>query len=100
MYTIQNRKVRFLWLPNAPYKKTWDYQESLLQSIVDIKIQNRDNGTEIPTPNYLIFCEHNHVYTLGKSGNAQNLLLSEEQCHQRGIEYYPINRGGGHHLPW
>ncbi len=94
MYTIQNRKVRFLWLPNAPYKNTWDYQESLLQSIVDIKIQNRDNGTEIPTPNYLIFCEHNHVYTLGKSGNAQNLLLSEEQCHQRGIEYYPINRGG------
>ncbi len=94
MYTIQNRKVNFLWIPNAPYKKTWDYQEGLLQSIVSLKIQNRDNQTQIPTPNYLIFCEHNHVYTLGKSGNPKNLLLTEEQCNAQGIEYYPINRGG------
>ncbi len=94
MYKIQNKKVSFLWIPDAPYKKTWDYQESLLQSIVNIKIQNRDNGTEVPTPNYLIFCEHNHVYTLGKSGDFQNLLLSKEQCQEKGIEYYPINRGG------
>lgn len=94
MYKNPNKKVSFLWLPNAPYKRTWDYQEALLQWIVNIKIQNRDKGTEIPTPNFLIFCEHNHVYTLGKSGNPKNLLLSEEECKQKGIEYYPINRGG------
>lgn len=94
MYKIPNKKVSFLWLPNAPYKKTWDYQEELLQSIVNLKIYNRDHHTELPTPNYLIFCEHNHVYTLGKSGDVQHLLLTEEDCKNQGIEFYPINRGG------
>ncbi len=94
MYSVQNRKVSFLWLPNAPYKQTWDYQEALLESIAILKLYNRNHNTHHPTPNYLIFCEHNHVYTLGKSGNPKNLLLSELECHAKGIEYYPINRGG------
>lgn len=94
MYKIPNKKVSFLWLPNAPYKRTWDYQEELLQSIVNLKIYNRDHYTELPTPNYLIFCEHNPVYTLGKSGDARHLLLTEEDCKNQGIEFYPINRGG------
>jgi len=94
MYLKQNRKVSYLWIPNAAYKNTWDYQESLLNYIVDIKIQNRNHNTSIPTPNFLIFCEHNHVYTLGKSGDKNHLLLSEEACKHLGIEFFPINRGG------
>jgi lipoyl(octanoyl) transferase len=94
MYKQPNRKVSFLWLSRAPYEPTWAYQEALLQYITNIKIQNRNENTVIPTPNFLIFCEHPHVYTLGKSGKSHHLLLSPEECKQRGIEFFPINRGG------
>ncbi|WP_411556578.1 lipoyl(octanoyl) transferase LipB [Lutibacter sp. TH_r2] len=76
------------------YKDTWDFQENLFQKIIDIKIGNRKNETSNPTPNYFLFVEHPHVYTLGKSGDLSNLLLNEEQLKQKGATFYKINRGG------
>ncbi len=76
------------------YKETWDYQEKLFQGIIDIKIDNRKNNSENVTPNYFVFVEHPHVYTLGKSGDLSNLLLNEVQLEQKGATFYKINRGG------
>src|SRR5690606_14081928 len=64
------------------------------KSIVAIKSANRDSETPKPTPNYLLFVEHPHVYTLGKSGDISNLLLSEEQLKEKNATYYKLNRGG------
>lgn len=89
-----NKKIVFQDLGKKDYKVTWDYQETLFQEIVDIKIQNRKEETQIPTPNYFLFVEHPHVYTLGKSGDFSNLLLSEKQLEQKGATFYKINRGG------
>lgn len=90
---MQN-KIELIDLGKKDYKETWDYQEKLFQGIVDIKIENRKNNTEIVTPNYFLFVEHPHVYTLGKSGDISNLLLSEEQLARKGATFYKINRGG------
>lgn len=76
------------------YKKTWDYQEELFQEILLIKSENRKLNQARETPNYLLFVEHPHVYTLGKSGDMSHLLLSEEQLVERGATFYKINRGG------
>lgn len=89
-----NKKIIFQDLGKKDYKATWDYQESLFQKIVDTKILNRKQETQIPTSNYFIFVEHPHVYTLGKSGDFSNLLLSEKQLEQKGATFYKINRGG------
>ena len=88
------KKVELIDLGAKDYKETWEVQEKLFQGIVDIKIENRKNNTEIATPNYFIFVEHPHVYTLGKSGDISNLLLNEEQLAQKGATFYKINRGG------
>ena len=76
------------------YKETWDFQEKVFQEIVDIKSNNRKNNTDVVTPNYFYFVEHPHVYTLGKSGDLSNLLLSEAQLAEKGATFYKINRGG------
>ncbi|MGZ0015089.1 lipoyl(octanoyl) transferase LipB [Yeosuana sp. AK3] len=76
------------------YKQTWDYQEQLFKSIVDVKVKNRREATQIPTNNYFLFVEHPHVYTLGKSGDVSNLLLNESQLKEKGATFYKINRGG------
>jgi lipoyl(octanoyl) transferase len=78
------------------YKACWEYQEELFNSIVQQKIKNRDLPEEkrIPTKNYLLFVEHPHVYTLGKSGDEKNLLVNETQLQQKKATYYKINRGG------
>jgi len=76
------------------YAEAWQKQEEYLQHIVKIKMENRQREVKEPTPNYLIFCEHPHVYTLGKTGTPHHLLLNAEELSQRDIEYYPINRGG------
>ena len=89
-----NKKIVFQELGIKDYKVAWDYQETLFQEIVDIKIQNRKLEIQIPTPNYFLFVEHPHVYTLGKSGDFSNLLLSEKQLEQKGATFYKINRGG------
>ena len=89
-----NKKIQLQDLGTKDYKATWDYQENLFKGIVDLKIQNRKEDTNLPTPNFLIFVEHPHVYTLGKSGDISNLLLSENQLEQKGATFYKINRGG------
>lgn len=76
------------------YKETWDYQELLFQQILDLKIRNRREETSLDTPNYFIFVEHPHVYTLGKSGDIQNLLVDENELSAKGAKFYKINRGG------
>jgi lipoyl(octanoyl) transferase len=76
------------------YKETWEYQETLFQQIIDVKIDNRRNNLTTQTNNYFLFVEHPHVYTLGKSGDMSNLLLSEEQLAEKGATFYKINRGG------
>jgi lipoyl(octanoyl) transferase len=77
------------------YKKCWDYQTKLFDATVQLKIQNRkfpDNS--ISTKNHLIFCEHPHVYTLGKSGDLKNLLIDGQKRKEKNISFYKINRGG------
>ncbi|MDB0602429.1 lipoyl(octanoyl) transferase LipB [Tenacibaculum maritimum] len=89
-----NKNIYLEELLKKDYKETWDYQSDLLQRIIDLKIKNRREGTNIPTKNYFLFVEHPHVYTLGKSGDMSNLLLNEEQLRQKGATFYKINRGG------
>lgn len=76
------------------YKQTWDYQEALFKQTVDLKINNRRQGENIPTPNHFLFVEHPHVYTLGKSGDLSNLLVNEEELAAKNAKFYKINRGG------
>ena len=96
MNLLTNKKTNFKNLGRIDYKEAWDYQESLLKETVDIKIANRKLGPENQktTPNHLIFCEHPHVYTLGKSGDELNLLINEEKRKKEGIQYFKTNRGG------
>ena len=76
------------------YKETWDYQERLFKQTVDLKINNRRQGENLPTPNHFLFVEHPHVYTLGKSGDLSNLLVGEEELAAKNAKFYKINRGG------
>lgn len=94
MNEILNKKTKFVDLGLIDYKQAWDYQTNLFQSILDIKTENRANNTHFPTNNYLLFCEHPHVFTLGKSGEEQNLLIKKEDLHTIEATYYHINRGG------
>jgi len=89
-----NKKLDILNLGVKDFKDTWDYQEKLFKEILSIKISNRRNNLSDETPNYLIFVEHPHVYTLGKSGDFSNLLLSEKALEEKGATFYKINRGG------
>jgi len=82
------KKTIYKDLGNISYKEAWDYQENLFNSLLQAK---RD---EVIAENYLLFCEHPPVFTLGKSGAESNLLMSQEFLHQKGIEYYKSNRGG------
>jgi len=98
MYEHPNKTVHFQHLGLMDYQEAWDYQTEVFKSIVDLKIANRkrqDRGEEtITTANYLLFVEHPHVYTLGKSGDAQHLLLNKEGLKAKNATYYHINRGG------
>jgi lipoyl(octanoyl) transferase len=89
-----NKKIQLQDLGSRDYKSTWEYQEELFKDIVDLKIKNRREELELETPNYLLFVEHPHVYTLGKSGDFENLLLNEKQLEAKGATFYKINRGG------
>ncbi|RXR20463.1 lipoyl(octanoyl) transferase LipB [Flavobacterium amnicola] len=88
-----NKKIILQDLGRKDYKATWDYQEEIFAKIVSQKIEKR-NQPEIETDNYFLFVEHPHVYTLGKSGDMSNLLLSEKQLTEKGATFYKINRGG------
>jgi len=77
------------------YKEVWDYQEQLFSQVVDVKLYNRDNPNRLKDiTNHLIFVEHPHVYTLGKSGVQNNLLINEQFLKQINATFYKINRGG------
>jgi lipoyl(octanoyl) transferase len=87
-------KVVFQDLGLIDYKEAWDYQENRFNEILDVKKNNRKENRQDPTLSYLLFCEHPHVYTLGKSGDEKNLLVNEDYLKSRGATFYKINRGG------
>lgn len=89
-----NKKVLLQDLGRKDYKETWDYQEALFKEIVDTKIRNRREGLKLDTPNHFLFVEHPHVFTLGKSGDMENLLVDEGILKEKGAKFYKINRGG------
>lgn len=89
-----NKSVEVQDLGHKDYKATWDYQERLFKSVIDTKVKNKRENTTLQTPNYFLFVEHPHVYTLGKSGDFTHLLLSENQLIQKGATFYKTNRGG------
>lgn len=94
---MKNREVIFEDLGLMDYKEAWDYQTVYFENTVNTKIKNRkfeDEKEKEVTKNYLLFCEHPHVYTLGKSGSEANLLIGEAILKQKGATYYKINRGG------
>jgi len=90
------QKVIFQDLGNIDYKDAWDYQEKLFEKIVAIKMKNRELplANQHPPKHYLLFCEHPHVYTLGKSGSEDNLLVNNDQLTEKKAAYFKINRGG------
>jgi len=92
----QNKKVQVVDLNLAPYQEAWDMQERLMSDISEIKLANRNVAQldQASTPNYLLFCEHPHVYTLGKSGDASHLLMQEEFLHTINASFFKTNRGG------
>ncbi len=89
---MQNIILKDLGLKD--YKEVWDSQNILFQEVIDIKLANREREKQKPTPNYFLFTEHPPVYTLGKSGNINNLLLSEDQLKEKGVTFFKSNRGG------
>jgi len=82
-----NKTIQLQDLGLRDYKETWDYQETIFKDIVDLKIRNRREETALETPNHFLFVEHPHVYTLGKSGDASNMLLNEKQLEAKGATF-------------
>jgi lipoyl(octanoyl) transferase len=89
-----NKIIQLEDLGLREFAETWAYQESIFKQIVELKMQNRHREAPIETPNYFLFVVHPHVYTLGKSGDVSNLLLTEKQLEAKGITFFKINRGG------
>ncbi|MEO6281969.1 MAG: lipoyl(octanoyl) transferase LipB [Dyadobacter sp.] len=96
MNTLINKQVQFQDLGLIDYQEAWDYQEKIFAETLAIKTGNRglDPEHQKLTPNFLIFCQHPHVYTLGKSGKPSHLLLPEDELAAKQAKYYKINRGG------
>lgn len=94
--TLQNKAVQVRHLGLIDYQIAWDEQERLFADTVARKVANRGLAPDEqqPTPNYLLFCEHPHVYTLGKSGHETHLLANDDFLKQIGATYHRINRGG------
>jgi len=90
------KKVHYIDCGNISYEKAWKLQTELLEEKSTLKIHNRNHGEDAQKPisHHLLFCEHNHVYTLGKSGSEENLLLSLGELGGNGIEFFKVNRGG------
>lgn len=92
---MEKQKVFLEDLGFAAYKPVWDYQEKLLAETVGVKTSYFDTRPfERPTNHHLLLVEHPPVFTLGKSGHVENILISETEMQKKGIEYYKINRGG------
>lgn len=90
---MQHRIVTYMDLGRIAYQDAWNKQTDLFNVIIEQKLRNRSMPHE-PTPNFLLFCEHNPVYTLGKTGKMHHLLLNEVAMQDQGIEFFHINRGG------
>jgi len=88
------KKIQLQDIGLKEYKDAWETQNKLFRKIIDIKLKNREREDQILTPNYFLFTEHPHVYTLGKSGDLNNLLLSEKQLKEKNISFFKSNRGG------
>lgn len=88
------KSVHFEDLGLIDYQQAWDYQEKLFHDTIQLKIKQRNQETTEETMNYLLFCEHPHVYTLGKSGHLENLLLDQAKLTEHQATFYKINRGG------
>ena len=94
MNPVLNKKAHFVDLGLIDFKNAWDYQVNHFDKILAVKSENRNPGNEKLTDNHVIFCEHPHVFTLGKSGNENNLLIRKEDLHTIQASFYHINRGG------
>jgi lipoyl(octanoyl) transferase len=94
--SVPNQEVTIIDLGLIDYQEAWDYQTRLFNEILAVKTQNRNLSAEQQqaTKNYILFCEHPHVFTLGKSGDEQNLLIKKEDLPSVNATYYSINRGG------
>ena len=95
--SLKNKKVKFEELGLKNYMDAFEYQQSLMDEIIQIKIKNRDLPEEKDhetTPNYLLFVEHPHVYTLGKSGDEHNMLANEDKLKEIDATFVKTNRGG------
>lgn len=86
---IMSRKVIFEDLGLVRYKEVWDYQEGLFETVIREKLEKKEERKQ-----FLLFCEHEHVYTLGKSGDRQNLLIARHICESKHIDLHEIDRGG------
>ena len=93
---MQNQQVIFKDLGRMGYRQAWDYQEMLLQKNLKIKseIGSGSSDYQLQTENHFLFVEHDPVYTLGKSGHIENVLISEDEMNERGIQFFRTNRGG------
>ena len=89
-----NKLVQLQDLGLRDYKDCWDLQEGLFKDVINLKIKNRKEATKTATPNHFLFVEHPHVFTLGKSGDLNNLLVDEAHLKAKGAQFYRINRGG------
>ena len=95
--SLKNKKVKFEELGLKNYMDAFEYQQSLMDKIIEIKTKNRDLPEEAEheiTPNYLLFVEHPHVYTLGKSGDEHNMLANEDKLKEINATFVKTNRGG------
>ena len=91
---MSNRAVTIRRLGLIDYKEAWDLQEKIFKELVDLKIKNRNENTSVLPQNHLLVCEHPHVFTLGKSGKEDHLLLDKKGLKDNEADYYKINRGG------
>ena len=91
---MKNKKILVRDIGKQFFSEAWEYQEKIFKKIINQKVQNRSKEKKIETKNFLILTEHNHVYTIGKSGDVNNLLIDKEELIKREIEYFKINRGG------
>ena len=89
-----NKLVQIQSLGRRDYQETLDYQKEVFQGIIDTKLVNRKEDKDEPTSNYLLFVEHPHTYTLGRSGSVNNLLINNTQLKEVGAKFYEIGRGG------
>ncbi|MFL2602848.1 MAG: lipoyl(octanoyl) transferase LipB [Flavobacteriaceae bacterium] len=89
-----SKKVIVRNLGSVDFEESFKIQKQIQNEIIDIKLNNRKNNLNLSTPNYLLFMEHNHVYTLGNSGDDKNLLFNEKELDKKGIKFIKTNRGG------